>query len=153
VRRLVITVFGLVTLAGCAGGEVTGAPIGSTAEKPPATTGAAVTTTDPPPAEPTVPKAKDGANLKACFDGTCEVDVRAPVQFDLDPSTGLTHLSIPRIGPEGAHLDGTTAGGGTVTIDLSATPGSYAQSVINNVMSISTLATTGGHALLRLEPV
>lgn len=150
-RRLVITVLGLVALTGCSG-EVSGAPIGSTQAQP-ATTGPVVTTTDPPPAEPTVPKAKDGANLKACFDGTCEVDVRAPVQFDLDPATGVTHLSIPRIGPQGAHIEGTTTGGGTITIDLSASPGSYAQSVINNVLSISTMATVGGHALLRLEPV
>jgi hypothetical protein len=151
VRRLVITVLGLVALAGCSG-EVSGAPIGST-QALPATTGPAVTTTDPPPAEPTVPKAKDGANLKACFDGTCEVDVRAPVEFDLDPATGVTHLSIPRIGPRGAHIEGTTTGGGTITIDLSATPGSYAQSVVDNVLSISTMATVGGHALLRLDPV
>jgi hypothetical protein len=151
VRRVVITLVGLVTLAAC-GGEVSGAPIGSTLAAPP-TTAPATTTTDPPPAEPTVPKAKDGANLKACFDGECEVDVRAPVQLDLDPSTGVTHLSIPRIGPQGVHIVGTTAGGGSITVDLYADPGAAAQGVINGQLSISTIATVGGHALLRLAPV
>ena len=151
-RRVVITLFGLVALAGCSGQEVSGAPIGSTLAPPP-TTGPVTTTTEPPPAEPTVPKAKDGANLKACFDGTCEVDVRAPVQFDLNPSTGVTHLSIPRIGPQGVHIEGATTGGGTITVDLYADPGAAAQGVINNELSISTIATVGGHALLRLAPV
>jgi len=152
VRRVVITLAGLVVLAGCGGQEVSGAPIGSTLAAP-TTTGPVTTTTDPPPAEPTVPKAKDGANLKACFDGTCEVDVRAPVQFDLNPSTGVTHLSIPRIGPQGVHIVGSTTGGGSLTVDLYADPGAAAQGVINGQLSISTIATVGGHALLRLAPV
>lgn len=151
-RRVVITLAGLVVLAGCGGQEVSGAPIGSTLAAP-TTTGPVTTTTDPPPAEPTVPKAKDGANLKACFDGTCEVDVRAPVQFDLNPSTGVTHLSIPRIGPQGVHIVGSTTGGGSLTVDLYADPGAAAQGVINGQLSISTIATVGGHALLRLAPV
>lgn len=151
-RRVVIIVAGLVTLAGCSGQEVSGAPIGSTLAPPPAA-GAVTTTTSPPPAEPPVPKAKDGANVKACFDGTCEVDVRAPVQINLNPATGVTHLSIPRIGPKGVHIEGTTTGGGTITVDLYADPGTAASGVINNALSISTLATVGGHALLRLAPV
>jgi hypothetical protein len=151
VRRLVIILLGLGTLAGCSGQEVSGAPIGSTLA-PPATTGPA-TTTSVPPADPAVPKAKDGANLKACFDGTCEVDVRAPVTITLDPATGVTRLSIPTIGPDGVHIEGATTGGGTITVDLYADPGAYAQGVINNALSISTLSTVGGHALLRLAPV
>jgi hypothetical protein len=149
---LVIGMLGLVTLAGCSGQQVSGAPIGSTAAAA-ATTGAVVTTTDPPPAEPTVPKAADGANLKACFDGKCEVDVRAPVRLALDPATGVTQLSIPTIGPDGVHIEGTTTGGGTITVDLYADPGAFAEGVINNALSISTMATIGGHALLRLAPV
>ncbi|MGH3761566.1 hypothetical protein [Actinophytocola sp.] len=151
-RRLVITVLGLVTLAGCSGQPVSGAPIGSTLA-PPMTTGPVTTTTDPPPADPTVPKAKDGSKLEACFDGTCEVDVRAPVRLTLDPATGVTRLSIPTIGPEGVHIEGTTTGGGSITVDLYADPGAYAQGVINNQLSITTLATVDGHALLRLAPV
>jgi hypothetical protein len=100
-----------------------------------------------------VPKAKDGANLKACFDGRCEVDVRAPVRLDLDPSTGVTHLSIPRIGPKGVRIEGSTTGGGTITLDLYADPGAFAEGVINGVLSISSMATVDGHALLRLAPV
>lgn len=49
------------------------------------------------------------------------------------------------------HIDGTTTGGGTVTIDMSASGGGFAQSVINNALSISTMATVDGHALLRIE--
>jgi hypothetical protein len=147
---VVIALAGLVTLAGCGGREVAGAPIGSTVAPTPDTV---VTTTSPPPAEPTVPRAKDGANLKACYDGTCEVDVRAPVQLDLDPSTGVKHLSIPKIGPQGVHIVGTTVGGGSITVDLYADPGAAASGVINGQLSITTLATTGGHALLRLALV
>jgi hypothetical protein len=152
VRRLVIILFGLGLVAGCSGPEVSGAPIGSTLAAP-TTTGPATTTTDPPPAEPAVPKAKDGTNLKACFDGTCEVGVRAPVTINLDPATGVTRLSIPTIGPKGVHIEGATTGGGTITVDLYADPGAFAQGVVNNALSISTMATVGGHALLRLEPV
>ena len=151
-RRLVIILLGLGFVAGCSGPEVSGAPIGSTLA-PPTATGPATTTTDPPPAEPTVPKAKDGTNLKACFDGTCEVGVRAPVTINLDPATGVTRLSIPTIGPKGVHIEGSTTGGGTITVDLYADPGAFAQGVVNNALSISTMATVGGHALLRLEPV
>lgn len=150
-RRLVIVLLGLGTLVGCSGPDVSGAPIGSTLAQP--TTTELVTTTSPPPAEPPVPKAADGANLKACFDGTCEVDVRAPVQLDLDPGTGVTHLSIPTIGPKGVHIEGSTTGGGTITVDLYADPGAFAQGVINNALTISTMATVGGHALLRIAPV
>ncbi|MPZ79329.1 MAG: hypothetical protein GEV28_02620 [Actinophytocola sp.] len=149
-RRVVIIVLGLGALAGCTGQQVSGVPIGSTLA-PPTTT--AVTTTEPPPAEPTFPKAADGSNLQACFDGTCEVDVRAPVQLDMDPATGVSHLSIPTIGPQGVHIEGQTAGGGTITIDLYADPGAFAESVINNQLSISTMATVDGRALLRLRPV
>lgn len=151
-RRLVIILFGLGLVAGCSGPEVSGAPIGSTLA-PPTTAGPATTTTDPPPAEPAVPKAKDGTNLKACFDGACEVGVRAPVTINLDPATGVTRLSIPTIGPKGVHIEGVTTGGGTITVDLYADPGAFAQGVVNNALSISTMATVGGHALLRLEPV
>jgi hypothetical protein len=144
-------VLGVATLAGCGGQQVSGQPIGSTLA--PSTTTAVPTTTEPPPAEPTFPKAADGANLQACFDGTCEVDVRAPVRINLDPATGVTQLSIPTIGPKGVHIDGSTTGGGTVTIDMYADPGAFAESVINNRLSVSTMATVDGRALLRIRPL
>jgi hypothetical protein len=50
-------------------------------------------------------------------------------------------------------IEGSTTGGGTITLDLYADPGAFAEGMINGVLSISSMATVDGHALLRLAPV
>ncbi|HEX2131545.1 MAG TPA: hypothetical protein VHH15_08280 [Actinophytocola sp.] len=149
--RLLVVVIAVLGLAGCTGSRVSGVPIGSTLAPP--TSSTVVTTTDPPPAEPTFPKAADGKNLAACADGVCEVEVRAPVELAFDPAVGITRMTIHTIGPEGMHITGSAAGGGTFTVDLYADPGTVARGVINNALSITTLATQDGRALLTLARV
>lgn len=155
-RRLGAVASGLL-LAGCAN-QVAGSPIGTGQTLDPGTSASAsaaappVSTTEPPRTDPDLPPAADGSDVSACFDGTCEVVLRAPVTIPLDPATGIASLTLERVdGTTGAQLTGTTTGGGTISAELYADPGGYATTSFNG-FTIAALATVDGVAVLRMSP-
>lgn len=160
-RRVGAVALGLL-LAGCAGCavHVGGSPIGtgqtvdpggSASTSAPAPSAPSASATEPP-ADSDLPPAADGSDVSACFDGTCEVELRAPVTIPLDPATGIASLTLERVdGTNGAQLTGTTTGGGTISAQLYADPGGYATTSFNG-FTIAALATVDGVAVLRLSP-
>jgi hypothetical protein len=145
-------------LAGCTN-QVAGSPIGTgqivdsdpSATAPPGSGSAA----PGPPTQsiPNLPPAKDGSDITACYDGECEVELRAPVTIPMDPSTGIRQFTLERVDPvDGAYLTGTTAdGNGTLSAQLYADPGGNATVVLNG-FTIVALATVNGVAVLRMSP-
>ncbi len=110
------------------------------------------TTTPPPPTNEDIPPAADGSDVKACFDGTCEVMLRAPVKIPFDPKTGLVELTLTRVdGVDGAQLSGTAVGGGTVSVSVYADPGFESTATVNG-FTITALYTVNGVAVLRMSP-
>jgi hypothetical protein len=144
-------------LAACTN-EVAGSPIGtgqvvdsdpSVTAPGPSGTG---TATPPPPANEDVPPAADGSDVKACYDGTCEVVLRAPVRIPFDPKTGLVELTLTRVdGVDGAQLSGKAVGGGTVSVSVYADPGFESTATVNG-FTITALYTVDGVAVLRMSP-
>lgn len=149
-----------LTLVACAD-QVAGAPIGTGQTVDPTATSGGVgtgsvapttTTTDPTPSIPGFPQAADGTDVAACFDGTCEVELRAPQTIPLDPATGIVSLTLHRVDEvDGAQLSGTTTDGGTVSVNVYAEPGGTATAVVNG-FTIVALATVNGRAVLRMSP-
>jgi hypothetical protein len=159
-RRLVVVSALSLLLAACSN-EVAGAPIGtgqivdsnpttSAPEEPGGGTGTG--TAEPPPTNEDIPPAADGSDVRACYDGTCEVVLRAPVTIPFDPSTGLAELTLTRVdGVAGAQLSGTTVGGGTVSVSVYADPGFESTATVNG-FTITALYTVDGIAVLRMSP-
>jgi hypothetical protein len=147
----------LLVLAGCVN-RVAGAPIGTgqivdaNPTQAPAPTGSGTSDPPPTPTIPNLPAAKDGSDITACYDGTCEVELRAPVTIPFAPSTGMVSLTLNRVDEvDGAQLSGSTVGGGTVSGQLYADPGGAAI-VSFNGFTIAALATVDGRAVLRMSP-
>lgn len=145
-------------LAGCAD-DVAGSPIGTgqIVDSNPTVSGSPGSgSADPgPPSQtiPNMPKAKDGADITACYDGTCEVELRAPVTIPMDPATGVKQFTLERVDDvDGAYLTGTTAdGNGTLSAQIYSVPGGNATVVLNG-FTIVALATVNGIAVLRFSP-
>ncbi len=157
-RRLAGVVTLSLLLAGCTN-QVPGFPIGTgqivdanpTATAPP---GSGSADPGPPPQSiPNMPKAADGSDVHACYDGTCEVELRAPVTIPMDPSTGIAQFTLERVDDvDGAYLTGTTAdGNGTLSAQVYSPPGGSATVVLNG-FTIEALATVNGIAVLRFSP-
>lgn len=107
----------------------------------------------PTPTMPNWPKAADGTDVSACYDGTCEVELRAPVTIPMDPSTGIASLSLDRVDDvDGAQLSGTDVNGGTFHASLYVDPGSGIARTNLNGFLIEALATANGRAVLRMSP-
>ncbi|MFC4858782.1 hypothetical protein [Actinophytocola glycyrrhizae] len=153
-RRLVAVSALSLLLSACTN-EVAGAPIGTgqTVGSNPATSAPAPSgTAEPPPTNEDIPPAADGSDVRACYDGTCEVELRAPVTIPFDPGTGLAQLTLTRVdGVDGAQLSGTTVGGGTVSVSVYADPGFSSTATVNG-FTITALYTVDGVAVLRMSP-
>jgi hypothetical protein len=156
-RRVLAAVVLTTLLAGCVN-RVAGAPIGtgqivdSDPARAPGPTGSGTEGPAPTPAIPDFPVAADGADITACYDGTCEVELRAPVTIPFAPATGLVSLTLTRVDEtDGAQLSGTTVGGGTVSATIYADPGGSAVVTLNG-FTIAALATVDGRAVLRMSP-
>ena len=156
-RRLAGVIALSLLLAGCSQ-EVAGSPIGtgqivdSNPTSGTADPGAGPGSGAPPsPSVPNFPKAADGSDITACYDGTCEVELRAPVTIPMDPATGVAEWHLERVDDvDGAHLTATTAdGNGTLSADLYAEPGGGGVTVVLNGFTIVGLATANGVAVLR----
>ncbi|MFL6127217.1 hypothetical protein [Actinophytocola sp.] len=151
-RRAGVVALSLL-LAGCSH-EVAGSPVGTgqVVDSNPTTASSAA---DPPPSptNPNWPKAADGTDITACYDGTCEVELRAPATIPMDPATGVREWHLERVDDvNGAHLTATTAdGSGTLSADVYAEPGSGGATVVLNGITIVGLATANGVAVLRFS--
>jgi hypothetical protein len=158
-RRLAGVLTLSLLLAGCTN-EVAGAPIGTgqivdsnpTATAPPGS-GGADPGPPPTPSIPNFPKARDGSDIAACYDGHCEVELRAPVEIPMDPATGVTAWTLHRVdNVDGAYLTAVTSdGNGTLSAELYAEPGSDGGTVVLNGFTIGALATANGIAVLRFD--
>jgi hypothetical protein len=159
-RRIVAVSALSLLLAACAN-EVAGSPIGTgqIVDSDPSVTAPAPSggapgtgTATPPPTNEDIPPAADGSDVKACYDGTCEVVLRAPVTIPFDPKTGLVELRLTRVdGVDGAQLSGTAVGGGTVSVSVYADPGFSSTATVNG-FTITALYTVDGVAVLRMSP-
>lgn len=155
-RRAGVVVLSLL-LAGCTN-QVAGDPIGTgqiVDSNPSATAPPGSGSTNPPPPTqsiPNMPPAKDGSDITACYDGVCEVELRAPVTIPMDPSTGVREFTLERVDDvNGALLTGITAdGNGTLTAEIYSVPGGNATVVLNG-FTIVALATVNGIAVLRFQ--
>lgn len=151
-RRLAGVITLSLLLAGCTN-EVAGAPIGTgqIVDSNPTATGTSGPA--PTPSIPNFPKAKDGTDISACYDGDCEVELRAPATIPMDPATGVAAWQLERVDDvDGAYLTATTAdGSGTLSANLYAEPGSGGVTVVLNGFTIVGLATANGVAVLRFS--
>jgi hypothetical protein len=157
-RRLAGVLTLSLLLAGCTN-QVAGSPIGTgqlvdsnpTASAP---TGSGSADPGPPPQTiPNMPKAADGSDISACYDGECVVELRAPVTIPMAPSTGIAQFTLVSVdNVDGAYLTGTTAdGNGTLSAQVSAYPGAGSGTVILNGFTIEALATVDGVAVLHFS--
>jgi hypothetical protein len=106
------------------------------------------------PSEPALPEAMDGTDLDACYDGSCEVEVRAPLEIEFDPDIGIASMTIEQITAEGLELSGTTTSGGSFSSGLYAAEGGLAKGVFNHngvTFELAVLGVHDGVAVLRIE--
>lgn len=149
--RTALTVLAVLALSACAAEEPQdpAEPSPSTASPEPSPS------PEPPsPSEPALPEAMDGTDLDACYDGSCEVEVRAPVDIEFDPDTGIVSMTVEQITAEGLELSGTTESGGVFSSGMYATDGALAKSVISNngvTFELAVLGVLDGVAVLRIE--
>lgn len=151
--RTALTVLAVLALSACGAEEPEAEP---SPEPPPSTTSPEPSPSPEPPSpsEPALPEAMDGDDLGACYDGSCEVEVRAPVDIEFDPDTGIASMMIEQITAEGLELSGTTESGGTFASGMYADEGGLAKGVISNngvTFELAVLGVLDGVAVLRIE--
>ncbi len=99
---------------------------------------------------PTLPPAADGTNIAACYDGDCEVRVRAPLKIPVSPSTGIATLTVTSVTAEGVTVDGVLTDGTNLEITVYADPGGLATGTVNTVQ-VAALGVVDGEAVLHLS--
>ncbi|MBP2473199.1 hypothetical protein JOF53_002071 [Crossiella equi] len=127
-------------------------PPASSSPTPPPTSPAPPTTPPPPPppvAPPPLPVAKDGTNLRACLDGTCEVLITKPatVRFNGKHGVGSLHVEVT---PEGVDFSGATSSG-TIVRASQQRPDQGGPSTINK-LTLLVVALRGTEAVVRFAP-
>jgi hypothetical protein len=96
----------------------------------------------------------DGTDHDACYDGSCEVEVRAPLDIEFDPDIGIASMRIEQITAEGLEVSGTTESGGIFSSGLYASEGALAKGIISNngvSFELAVLGVLDGVAVLRIE--
>lgn len=111
IRRAAALLTALLLLSGCmsrTGGTASGpAPDPTTTTTSTTTTTTTTTTTAPPPATPPA----NGADVGACTDGTCEVEIPAQTVIQLDPALGVSYLSVQSVTGDEVSMVAVFAGG------------------------------------------
>ncbi len=154
-RRAVLTTATLLAalaLTACDNGKPTGAAAPSSG--PRTHTAAPVTspTASPSPTGPTLPPATDGKDIHACYDGSCEVQVRAPMNIPMSPKTGVAKLTVTAVTAEGVQVSGRMTNGNNMEVTVFADPGSLATTSIDNKVEIAALGVVDGVAVIRISP-
>lgn len=142
-----------VSLAGC-GGSGDDTATGAGTHRPSAAASSAGRPSSPSPSStgPTLPAAADGTDIHACYDGRCEVRVRAPQRIPLSSKTGFAKLTVTSITAQGMRVDTVGTNGSTGQATVSAQGGGYAIATLNG-LQIATLGVLDGVAVIRLSPV
>jgi hypothetical protein len=154
VLPLLVAAAAAVSVAGCGGsGDDTATGAGSHRPSAPAASAAIPSAPSPSPSRtgPTLPAAADGTDIHACYDGRCEVRVRAPQRIPLSPKTGFAKLTVTSITAQGMRVDTVGTNGSTGQATVSAQGGGYAIATLNG-LEIATLGVLDGVAVIRLSP-
>lgn len=113
-------------------------------------TAPSISTSTPRPAVRPLPRAKDGTNLRACYDGRCEVLVTKPVDITLNGRRGVDILFVTAIDSDGVDFQTISASGFTGNL-LEQRPDQGGPSTINR-LAVSVVAISGRRAVIRLSP-
>jgi hypothetical protein len=148
-----VTGFAALTLTACANGHSAARSAPSPDHSRPATAGVSVSppSTSPTPTGPTLPPAADGRNISACYDGSCEVEVRAPQKIPMSPKTGVATLTVTAVTSEGVQISGRLTNGNTTESTVFADPGSLAATT-DGTIEIAALGVVNGLAVIRISP-
>jgi hypothetical protein len=151
----VLTLFAALALSACSAEQPDADSSASpTPSASPSTASPEPSPSQESPSEPALPEAMDGTDIDACYDGSCEVEVRAPLDIEFDPDLGITSMTIDQITAEGLEVSGTTESGGMYSSGLSASEGGLAKGIIsiNDVtFELTVLGVLDGVAVLRIE--
>ncbi|MEV0838011.1 hypothetical protein AB0I55_00470 [Actinocatenispora sera] len=152
VLPLLVAAAATVSVAGCgSSGDDTAAGARSHRPSAPASSAASPSAPSPSRTGPTLPAAADGTDIHACYDGRCEVRVRAPQRIPLSPKTGFAKLTVTSITAQGMRVDTVGTNGSTGQATVSAQGGGYAIATLNG-LEIATLGVLDGVAVIRLSP-
>jgi hypothetical protein len=97
-----------------------------------------------------LPRAADGTNVRACFDGNCEILVSKPVDIQLNGRLGIGALSVTAIDSSGVDFRSISPSG-FVSSFLDQTPSQGGPSTMNK-LAISVVAISDKKAVIRLSP-
>ncbi|HUR07340.1 MAG TPA: hypothetical protein VM347_32685 [Nonomuraea sp.] len=85
-------------------------------------------------------------NVKACFDGKCEITITTAVKFRISSRYGFTWLSIARVGSDAVKVQGTGRGVSSATTLGVGGNGSV------NTLSVKVSSITDKSATIHLAP-
>lgn len=142
-----LTALTLPVLAGCGSDDPDAGPTRS--PTPAARSSSASPSPSPSPTGPTLPPAADGTDVSACYDGSCEVRVRAPKNIPMAPKTGIARLTVQRITDDGVRVAGSTTSGTDIVITVYADPGGLAIGRVNQ-LEVAALGVVDGVAVIHL---
>jgi hypothetical protein len=146
--------FGAVfAVTGC--GDAADAPPGAAppgAPSTPAATARASTPDPEPTGEPGFPTAADGTNVRACYDGNCEILVTKRVTIGLDPKFGFETFSFD---PTDSVWRYTYPDGGSGSLSFLEPPyeGQWAGPSASQSLALKVVASQGSRAVISLRPV
>lgn len=160
-RAVLVTALAALALTACDGTGTTGhgAHAGHSVTPPRHLPSTARTTSRPTPTPtptrtgPTLPPAADGKDIKACYDGSCEVEVRAPLDIPMAPRTGVAKLTVESVDAQGVRITGRMTNGNSMEVTVFADPGSLAYSTVDSRVEIASLGVVNGLAVIRISPV
>ncbi|MDT0380082.1 hypothetical protein RM572_15070 [Streptomyces sp. DSM 42041] len=170
---LVVCLAGLLA-TGCAQpGETRGTP-GEAGPKDASPSGPAASTPSASPSpsrsasvSPPLPAAADGEDLRACADGSCEVEVSGPATVPLPDRFGLGTLRVTSVGDEDVRMlttltrSGFSSNGGCAATITGATADMPAhvrltcpvgEEAVVNEMSLEVGGIRDGSTVLRIRP-
>lgn len=96
------------------------------------------------------PPAADGSNVRACYDGACEISVSGPTRIPLDGRSGFDAVAVQAVEPNKVSFrvnypngssSGSASPGGTVTFRNGA-----------GGTRITVVAIDAGTAVIRMSP-
>ncbi|WP_433323388.1 hypothetical protein [Spirillospora sp. CA-294931] len=158
----------VLSLAGCGsdGSKATSKPTASR-------TSAAPSSSAPPPtsASPVPTAAADGTRLRACTDGTCEIEVKKGARIPVKPKFGVEQVRVTAVKDKGVSLDMLITGGSfSLACDgdddcqsfvqgateyspgMARATGHPGAKISINKIVISVLAVSGKSAILGIKP-
>ncbi|WP_212988184.1 hypothetical protein [Actinoplanes auranticolor] len=127
-----------LTVAGCSVEQPAGQP-----PAPSASAQAPSPTSSPAPAPSPTRSAADGTDVRACFDGTCEITVTGKKRIPLTTKLGVSGLTVSVAGPSKVQVasdDGMMRAGG----------GPGARLGLNGLL-VEVIEVRDGTALLRMS--